>query len=532
MPIKSFRKSFGFKIFRSFALSILVMAIVLSALLVYYQNSMVKRDLYKEGTMLADMLAYSIRTWVFAENRDMLKDAVQGVMGQKNVVAVVVYNADKQVLIIERKQSADRKDLLGMDPAADGKIQMDQAGIVPKTAEGEGTIGFLSPVVLETYKNMEEAIYFEGSPKQGVRHPIGYVEVILDKGVLRTEMRSILIRNAVATLLFLLSGSLAIYIAVRRLMRPLTNLAVSVRSLGKGETVEKVSVESMDEIGRLAMDFNTMSDNLKKREAEKESLEEKLRYAQKMEAVGTLARGIAHDFNNILATLRGSIYLIDKKLPEHDDLRQYTQQVHGSIARAQNLVRGLLTFSRTQRISFRPTDLGGIIRRLQPMLASMAGEGTDLKVSLPGRPVMVMSDSVQMEQILMNLCANGRDAMPDGGTLSVLVELVTVGPEAGSQYPPEPGRYALISVSDTGPGMDEKTRGRIFEPYFTTKDVGKGTGLGLAIVYGIVKQHKGWIWVDSAKGEGTTFRVYLPLFEKSAEDMGNKMGQIATPWGR
>jgi len=522
MPIKSFRKSFGFKVFRSFALSILVVAIILSALLVYYQNSMVKKDLYKEGAMLADMLAYSIRTWVFAENKDMLKDAVQGVMGQKDVVAVVVYNADKQVLLIEKKKSADKKDPFGNDPAAAGKMRMEQAGIVPRTAEGEGTIGFLSPVVLETYKNMEEAIYFEESPKQSVQHVIGYVEVVLDKGMLRTEMRSILVRNAVATLLFLLAGSIAIYIAVRRLMRPLTNLALSVRSLGRGETVAKVPVGSMDEIGRLAMDFNTMSDNLKKREAEKEQLEEKLRYAQKMEAVGTLARGIAHDFNNILATLRGSIYLIDKKLPAHDELRQYTHQVHASIARAQNLIRGLLTFSRTQRINFRPADLGGIIRRLQPMLANMAGEGVHVKVSLPERAVMVMSDSVQLEQILMNLCANGRDAMPDGGMLSIKVEPGTIESGAGGQYPPKPGRYAVMSVSDTGPGIDDKTKERIFEPYFTTKDVGKGTGLGLAIVYGIVKQHNGWIWVESEKGEGTTFRVYLPLLEKNEKDMGNK----------
>jgi signal transduction histidine kinase len=351
---------------------------------------------------------------------------------------------------------------------------------------------------------------------------IGYAEVVLDKGALSSAMRSILIRNTVATLLFLLAGSIGIYIAVGRLMRPLTNLAGSVRSLGRGETVSKVAVESMDEIGRLAMDFNTMSDNLKKRQEEKEALEEKLRYAQKMEAVGTLARGIAHDFNNILATLRGSIYLIDKKLSARDELRQYTRQVHGSIARAQNLIRGLLIFSRTQRINFRPADLCGIIRRLQPMLTNMAGEGVGLKFSLPEWPVMVMSDSVQMEQILMNLCTNGRDAMPDGGVLSISVEEVTIDPEAGKQHPPKPGRYALMSVGDTGPGMDDNTRARIFEPYFTTKDVGKGTGLGLAIVYGIVKQHKGWIWVESAKGEGTTFRIYLPLLEKNAEDMENK----------
>jgi signal transduction histidine kinase len=266
-----------------------------------------------------------------------------------------------------------------------------------------------------------------------------------------------------------------------------------------------------------------MSDNLKKREEEKKTLETKLRYAQKMEAVGTLARGVAHDFNNILATLRGSIYLIDKKLSGRDDLRKYTAQVHDSISSAQNLIRQLLTFSRTEQVEFRPVDLNVIVRRLRPVLVNMAGEGVALHVSFSEAPVMVMSDSVQMEQILMNLCTNGRDAMPDGGTLSITIGIETTdGGGAREGYPPAPGRYGLIMVSDTGPGMDEKTRERIFEPYFTTKDVGKGSGLGLAIVYGIVKQHKGTIWVDSELGQGTTFRVYLPLLEKSGADMENK----------
>jgi signal transduction histidine kinase len=186
-------------------------------------------------------------------------------------------------------------------------------------------------------------------------------------------------------------------------------------------------------------------------------------------------------------------------------------------------VRELLTFSRTHRVDFRAVDLNVIIGRLRPMLVNMAGEGVELTIVFSEEPVVVMSDSVQIEQILMNLCTNGRDAMPDGGNLSIATATVAVdAAEARRQYPPVSGKYALISVKDTGPGIDEKTRERIFEPYFTTKDVGKGTGLGLAIVYGIVKQHQGWIWVDSEPGQGTTFKIYLPLLEKNRADMENK----------
>jgi len=235
-----------------------------------------------------------------------------------------------------------------------------------------------------------------------------------------------------------------------------------------------------------------------------------------MEAIGTLARGIAHDFNNILATLRGSIYLMEKKLQEQANVKQYTGQVHNSITKAQNLIRGLLTFSRTQTISSRPMDINRIIKKLRPMLVNIAGEAIGVNIFLSEGPLMVLTDSMQMEQILMNLCSNARDAMPDGGMMSISTSPATV-PEGKQTL--VPGEYAVISVGDTGPGIDEKVKERIFEPYFTTKDVGKGTGLGLSIVYGIIERHKGHIDVYTKKGEGTEFRIYLPLLDAQEGDV-------------
>ncbi len=510
--------SFSYKVFRSFAVSILAVFAAFTSFFIYYENRGVRNDLFKEGKMLADLLAYNTRTWVFAENREMLKDAVRGIMGQKNVIAVAIYNMEKKALLVETRKTQEQ----GVAPLVPEAMALATAGKISGSFEKEGAISFIAPVYLETYSNAEEALYFDISGPATKQSVIGYVQVILDKNVLRREMKAILLRNAIIAVVFLLAGSIAIYIAIKRVTRPLTRLAVSVRSLGKGETIEKVPVESMDEIGRLAVDFNTMYDDLKKREEEKEALEERLRHAQKMEAIGTLARGIAHDFNNILATLRGSIYLMEKKLQEHAEVKQYTGQVHNSITKAQNLIRGLLTFSRTQTISSRPMDINKIIRKLQPMLVNIAGESIGVNISSIEGPLIVLTDSMQMEQILMNLCSNARDAMPDGGMISISTKQVTVSD--GQNHPQ--GDYAVISVGDTGTGMDENVKERIFEPYFTTKDVGKGTGLGLSIVYGIIERHKGHIEVYSKKGEGTEFRIYLPLIaaqEDAAEDTAGEV---------
>jgi signal transduction histidine kinase len=516
MLTKKGRGSFGFKIFRSFALSILFVFVAFTSLFIYYENKAARNDLYREGKMLADLLAYNARTWVFAENKEMLKDAVKGIMVQKNVLAVVIYNVDKKALLIEMKEGQGHD---ARNTAAQG-LESIELGLVEEPAvpaEREDTVNFVSPVNLETYKNPEEAFYLDMEHPQAKKIVIGYVKVIMDKGILRRDMKVIFFRNAIIALVLLFLGSLAIYISIRRATRPLTRLAESVRSLGKGETIEKVAVETMDEIGRLAVDFNAMSDNLKKREDEKEALEERLRHAQKMEAIGTLARGIAHDFNNILATLRGSIYLMEKKLQEQVDIKQYTGQVHNSITKAQNLVRSLLTFSRTQKIDLYPMDINSIIRKLQPMLLNIAGENIHLIITLCEEPLMVLTDRLPMEQVLMNLCSNARDSMSEGGTIAITTKYVA---EYEDSQSPWPLSYAVIAVSDNGPGMDEKIRERIFEPYFTTKDVGKGTGLGLSIVYGIIERHKGRIEVDSRIGEGATFTIYLPVYKNDAEGHG------------
>jgi CheY-like chemotaxis protein/two-component sensor histidine kinase len=211
------------------------------------------------------------------------------------------------------------------------------------------------------------------------------------------------------------------------------------------------------------------------------------------------------------------------KLPAGDAVRPFVSQILASSERAAQLTHSLLAFSRKQVIDLRTVDLNAIVQRVNSLLLKLVGEEIEFKASLCNGDLTVLADSVQVEQILMNLVMNARDAVRDHGTITVETGIVEIGEEFIRTHGyGEPGSYALLTVSDTGEGMDEATRRRIFEPFFTTKEVGKGTGLGLSMVYGIVKQHKGYITVSSEPGKGTVFSIYLPLAAGGAGEAEKK----------
>jgi PAS domain S-box-containing protein len=244
---------------------------------------------------------------------------------------------------------------------------------------------------------------------------------------------------------------------------------------------------------------------------EKKKLEMQLRQTQKMEAMGTLTGGIAHDFNNILTAIIGYSNLLQMRIDDGDPCRSYVDEILRSSQRAAALTRSLLTFSRTQEMETRPLDINDCIRQFRSFLSRIIGEDIELVTSLADEQLVVLADRGQIEQVLMNLATNGRDAMDHGGRLHIITRGLDVnGHDVAACATLTPGRYVEIAVSDTGTGMDETTRQRIFEPFFTTKDMGRGTGLGLSILYGIVRQHNGEVNVTSEVGQGTTFRIYLP----------------------
>lgn len=244
-------------------------------------------------------------------------------------------------------------------------------------------------------------------------------------------------------------------------------------------------------------------------------LEEQLRHSQKLEAVGRLAGGIAHDFNNILTVIMGCGNILKMEDTLAEGQKEMLSQITRAAERAAQLTRGLLAFSRKQVMKPQNTDLDEIVRNVQKFLIRIIGEDIQLKSIFNGAGLTVSADSGQIEQVLINMAANARDAMPKGGLLTIETALEAVDASfARIHGNGQAGRYAVISVSDTGTGMDEETLKQLFEPFFTTKDVGKGTGLGMAIAYGIIKQHSGFVTVDSSLGRGSTFKVYLPVVEE------------------
>jgi len=242
-------------------------------------------------------------------------------------------------------------------------------------------------------------------------------------------------------------------------------------------------------------------------------LEEQLRQSQKMEAVGQLAGGVAHDFNNILQVISGYGYIL--KTDDELNAHQKTQldYILSAAERASQLTRGLLAFSRKQVMTLTTVNLNDIIENVKKFLIRIIGEDIQLQTRVTEKVLKICADTAQIEQVLINLATNARDAMQKGGMLTIETGLQTIEASVEQEFGrAEPGSYAVVTVSDTGSGMDKETCKRIFEPFYTTKDVGKGTGLGMAIVYGIVKQHNGYIDVYSEPGQGTTFRIYLPIY--------------------
>jgi two-component system, cell cycle sensor histidine kinase and response regulator CckA len=246
---------------------------------------------------------------------------------------------------------------------------------------------------------------------------------------------------------------------------------------------------------------------------ERRRLESQLRQAQKMEAVGRLAGGVAHDFNNALGVILGYTELLMRQASEAQ--RGKLEQILKATQRASGLTRQLLAFSRKQIVDPKVLDWNALLSDLEKMLGRLIGEHIDLAI-VPGADLgQVKADPGQLEQVVMNLCVNARDAMPGGGLLRI--ETANADLDAGHaarHEPMAPGRYVMLAVSDTGSGIEKEILSKIFEPFFTTKEAGKGTGLGLAMVYGTVKQAGGYVWVYSEVGRGTTFKIYLPRVDE------------------
>jgi signal transduction histidine kinase len=289
------------------------------------------------------------------------------------------------------------------------------------------------------------------------------------------------------------------------------NLAATAVRLGAQDYLVKGQVDAnlLSQTVRYAIERKQAHDA-------RTGLEHQLRQAHKMEAVGRLAGGVAHDFNNLLTVIVGHSALLLARLKPTDALRQHVELIDQTAARANRLTRQLLAFSRQQILQPLVLDVNEVVTGVREMLTRLLGEDIELVTRLRSPLPPVHADLSQMEQVLVNLAVNARDAMPRGGHLAIETASVELDRRFSQEHDgARPGRYVMLAVSDTGVGMAPEVQAQIFEPFFTTKGVGRGTGLGLATVYGIVKQHAGYVTVASDIGRGSTFRVYLPQTEAS-----------------
>ena len=435
-------------------------------------------------------------------------------------MAVSIYNKQGQLLMRRDRSETEG----GNEPAPkDSRVENEILLKASRTTTPFYlTLGdkmeFWSPVVASSGYKTAESLFLDKGSLPDKEQVIGFVRITASKTSLNHKLSNLLLNSILIGIVFLVAGFVIIYFLVQRIVNPLARLTEKVQIVGEGNFGEKVPVEAGDEIGKLARAFNQMSESLQRREAEKERLEEKLRHSQKMEAIGTLAGGIAHDFNNIIGIIMGYVQLAILTRPDRAEMEHHLKEIYQASSRAKDLVKQILIFSRLGKQERNPLLIRPIVEETLQMMRSALPGTIEIHSEFKSPLSPVLSDPSQIHQVLMNLCTNAGHAMQDsGGVLGVkLDEREVSAGDPGLAVDMKPGRYQILTVSDTGHGMESAVKEQIYNPFFTTKGPGKGTGLGLSVVHGIVKTYGGNMTCHSEPGKGTIFEVFFPTIREGA----------------
>lgn len=462
-----------------------------------------------------DVIERALHYGMLTNNREFIKQTIESLATMENILWIRIVDAEGTVRF---------SSIRGEFNVGAGHLKNDRRQANPEkrswTTEdlkGQKVLDMVQPI-----KNLQPcytAVCHFHSQSQVI---LGRIESGYSLQSVDTYIRKQGYTMAAFGFFFVAVLSLPLYLIVNRfVLRPVSLLTEGIQRVSAGDFSLAIELETRDELGMLAGSFNYMMKQLQERNAavtkELDEYRSSLLHAQKMEAIGTLSAGIAHDFNNILTGIIGySELVLEDNDPQH--VREYIGRVLELTGRAGEFTKQILLIGRKLPPARRPIDINELIEDSMKMLRRMVEENIEIRV-LPGANLhMVDGDQAQITQVLMNLLVNARDAMPKGGVIEIKTGEICVDEVYSRLHVyPKPGNYVIISVSDTGCGIPEDIKDRIYEPFFTTKAKGKGTGLGLAVTYSIIKAHGGWINLSSKVGEGTVFRVYLPTFAVGTE---------------
>jgi DNA repair protein RadC len=514
-------ESFRAKTFIRVLALIIAVSVSFTVIFIRYQGKSLKDSIIKEGLALAELVSHNSRLGVFTEDSSFLEDILNGVMKYEGLVSCEVISLDGR--IIDKRGISDET---GIDKNL--LEELSETGDM-KYLEGPSHFEFWSPIISDSGNPSEASLFYDTSPAETT--VIGFLHLVIGKDQINKSYSAIVTNSFLMGTVFLIISTILTFLLTRMVTGPVKRLSERIQDVGEGNLETEVPVETDDEIGKLAIAFNSMTKKLREREKDKEKLTEQLHQSQKLEAIGTLAGGIAHDFNNILAVLLSNMEMAKEKAPEY--LKHYFDTSITTINRGSDIVMRLLDFSQKKSIECEPINVGLIAREVVSIFAGNMSQRIRIQVNIDEGLWNASAVAGDIQQVILNVVANARDAIMEhirdynNGDRPYSIELgvsnISITEDSTKKNPLTSERdYVRISIKDNGCGMDKQRRMHIFDPFYTTKKIGEGSGLGLSSVYGIVKRFDGWMEVQSEHGIGSKFEIYFPRFNgtdpKNSED--------------